>query len=126
MITSSIESENYKTTLNNGRHTFFSDEPIDLGGKDTAPAPDELLEAALASCTLVTLRMYTNHKQWDVGTIEVSVSLLREKENNSITRELKFEKEITDEQKQRLMQVAKACPVSKTLSGNVEMIVAVK
>jgi putative redox protein len=126
MITSSIENENYKTTLNNGRHTFFSDEPFDLGGKDTAPAPDELLEAALASCTLVTLRMYTNHKQWDVGTIEISVSLLREKEKNSITRELKFEKEITDEQKQRLMQVAKACPVSKTLSGNVEMIVEVK
>ena len=126
MITSAIENENYKVILNNGRHTFYADEPIEKGGNDTAPAPDELLEAALASCTLVTLRMYTNHKQWNVGKINISVLLVREHDKNKITRELKFENEITDEQKQRLMQVAKACPVSKTLSGSVEMIVAVQ
>ena len=126
MITSSIENENYKVTLNNGRHTFYADEPVEKGGKDTAPAPDELLEAALASCTLITLRMYTNHKQWDVGKINILVFLIREQDKAKITRELKFEKEITDEQKQRLMQVAKACPVSKTLSGIVEMNVVVK
>ena len=126
MITSAIENENYKVILNNGRHTFYADEPIEKGGNDTAPAPDELLEATLASCTLVTLRMYTNHKQWNVGKINISVLLVREHDKNKITRELKFENEITDEQKQRLMQVAKACPVSKTLSGSVEMIVAVQ
>lgn len=126
MITSAIENENYKVILNNGRHTFYADEPIEKGGNDTAPAPDELLEAALASCTLITLRMYTNHKQWNVGKINISVLLVREHDKNKITRELKFENEITDEQKQRLMQVAKACPVSKTLSGSVEMIVAVQ
>lgn len=126
MVTSSIENENYRVTINNGRHTFFGDEPIDKGGKDTAPAPDELLEAALASCTLVTLRMYTNHKQWNVGKISISVSLLRENETGKFTRELKFENEITQEQKQRLVQVAKACPVSKIVSGSVEMLVEVK
>ena len=117
MITSSIGNEQYKVTHSNGRHTFFADEPIDKGGKDIAPTPDELLEAALASCTLVTLRMYTHHKQWNVGAISISVTLKREEGNTIITRQLNFENELTSEQQQRLMQVAKNCPVSKTLGA---------
>jgi putative redox protein len=126
MVQSTIGAENYRVTHSNGRHSFFADEPEVLGGKDTAPAPDELLEASLASCTLVTLRMYTNHKQWNVGAINVSVSLIREKEKSIITRSLHFENELSDEQKQRLAQVAKACPVSKTLAGGNELNVIIE
>jgi putative redox protein len=125
MIQSTIEAEAYRVTHSNSRHTFYADEPEALGGKDSAPTPDELLEAALASCTLVTLRMYTNHKQWNVGVIKIKVSLVREKEKTIITRELNFENELSEEQKQRLAQVAKACPVSKTLAGNNELNVEV-
>jgi putative redox protein len=126
MVQSTIATENYRVAHTNGRHSFFADEPEALGGKDTAPTPDELLEASLASCTLVTLRMYTTHKQWDVGEIKVSVSLVREKDKSIIIRELHFEKELNDEQKQRLAQVAKACPVSKTLANANELIVNVQ
>lgn len=125
MISSSIGHEQYRVTHNNGRHQFFADEPAEKGGKDTAPTPDELLEAALGSCTLVTLRMYTDHKQWEIGAINISVSLEREAGKSIITRVLKFEKQITEEQKQRLIQVAKACPVSKTISGESELIVEI-
>lgn len=125
MIESSIGSEKYKVTHSNGRHTFYADEPKELGGADTAASLEELLEASLASCTLATLRMYTDHKQWDVGEIKISVNLIREGQVNKIIRELKFEKTITDEQKIRLVQVAKAYPVSKILSGSSEMIVEI-
>lgn len=126
MVQSFSGNENYRITHNTGRHIFYADEPETAGGKDTAPSPDELLEAALASCTLVTLRMYTNHKKWNVGEIKISVLLDREKEITSISRELIFENELSDEQKQRLVQVAKACPVSKTLAGNSTLNVEIK
>ena len=126
MVQSSLGLENYKITHSNARHSFFADEPEVLGGKDTAPTPDELLEAALASCTLVTLRMYTNHKQWNVGGIQINVSLVREKEKTIINRILSFENETSEEQKQRLMQVAKACPVSKTLANGNELNVTIE
>jgi putative redox protein len=126
MINSFIGAEKYKVTHSNGRHQFYADEPVDKGGMDTAPTPDELLESALASCTLVTLRMYTDHKQWNVGAIDLSVSLKREEGKTIITRQMKFEHQLSDEQMQRLVQVAKNCPVSKTLSSaselNVEII----
>lgn len=126
MVQSKIGAENYRVTHSNGRHSFFADEPEALGGKDTAPTPDELLEASLASCTLVTLRMYTNHKQWNVGEIKVDVSLVREKEKCIITRTLHFENQLSDEQKQRTVQVAKACPVSKILAGGNELNVIIE
>lgn len=126
MVQSTIGAENYRVTHSNGRHSFFADEPEALGGKNTAPTPDELLEASMASCTLVTLRMYTNHKQWNVGEIKVDVSLVREKEKSIITRTLHFESELSDEQKQRLAQVAKACPVSKILAGGNELNVIIE
>lgn len=125
MINSTIGAEKYKVTHSNGRHEFFADEPIEKGGMDTAPTADELLESALASCTVVTLRMYTDHKQWDVGTIDISVSLKREEGKTIISRQLKFEHQLTNEQQQRLIQVAKNCPVSKTLGAASELNVQI-
>jgi putative redox protein len=125
MINSSIGAEKYKVTHSNGRHQFYADEPVEKGGMDTAPTPDELLESALASCTLVTLRMYTDHKQWNVGVIDLSVSLKREEGKTIITRQLKFEHQLSEEQMQRLIQVAKNCPVSKTLGAASELNVEI-
>lgn len=125
MINASIGAEKYRVTHTNDRHQFFADEPLEKGGIDTAPTPDELLESALASCTLVTLRMYTDHKQWNVGVIDISVSLKREEGKTIINRQLKFEQQLTNEQQQRLIQVAKNCPVSKTLGAASELNVQI-
>src|SRR6266511_1732968 len=52
-------------------HVIGADEPQDSGGDDTAPSPQELLAAALASCTALTLEMYGQRKGWDVRPVEV-------------------------------------------------------
>ena len=121
MTRASIASTNYQVQLENGRHKFSADEPKDLGGADTAPAPDELLEAALASCTAITLRMYAERKAWMILSIEVSVSLERIEGKPFFTRQITIHGEVAEEQKQRLLQIAKACPVSKTLLGEIEI-----
>ncbi len=121
MTRASIASTNYQVQLENGRHKFSADEPQDLGGADTAPAPDELLEAALASCTAITLRMYAERKAWMILSIEVSVSLERIEGKTFFTRQITIHGEVAEEQKQRLLQIAKACPVSKTLLGEIEI-----
>ncbi|HMO32895.1 MAG TPA: OsmC family protein [Lacibacter sp.] len=125
MVTSRIGETDFRIQHTNGRHEFFADEPADLGGGDTAPSPDELLEAALASCTLATLRMYARHKQWPVGAIELTVQLSREGGQTRITRELTVEGNLLPEQRERLVQVAKACPVSRTLGGASELTVTI-
>ena len=63
----------YKTDITNGTHNLIADEPISIGGTDLGLNPGELLEASLASCTTITLRMYINRKEWQVDEIEVNV-----------------------------------------------------
>lgn len=121
MTTASIASINYSVLLQNGRHELRADEPLASGGADSGPTPDELLESALASCTAITLKMYAERKQWPVAGITVTVSMQREGDNSSFERKIVINGNITEEQRQRLLQIAKACPVSKTLTGNISV-----
>lgn len=117
MTTASIASIAYRAEIRNGRHELTADEPLQLGGGDAGPTPDELLEAALASCTAITLRMYANRKEWPVTEINVAVYLERKEDKTFFTRNIQIEGAIDETQQERLLQIAKACPVSKTLSG---------
>lgn len=121
MTKASIATTKYQVRLENGRHVFGADEPKVQGGTDLAPAPDELLEAALASCTAITLRMYADRKQWPVESIEVTVDLERIDGKTVFSRNIQLKGDLGQEQKDRLLQIAKLCPVSKTLSGAIEV-----
>jgi putative redox protein len=99
-----------------GNHVVAVDEPACLGGTDTAPSPYQLLGAALASCVLLTMRMYADRKGWELGDTVVDVCLDRDDDPTSATVTLRLSDRLSDEQQDRLRRVAKACPVSKTLS----------
>ncbi len=56
-----------------GRHRLVTDEPVEVGGDGSAPAPHELLPAALAACIATTLVMYARTKEWQLGEVAVDV-----------------------------------------------------
>jgi putative redox protein len=102
-------------------HELTADEPSEHGGDDEGPSPQELLAASLASCTAITMEMYAKRKGWQVGEITVSVDY-EPAQRGSPTRfnmVVKMPKELPDDQRQRLMQVAAKCPVHRTLEGEV-------
>ena len=102
-------------------HRLLADEPRENGGDDAAPSPQELLAASLASCTAITMEMYATRKGWDVGDIEVDVTY-EPAQRGSPTRfsmEVRLPKELGEEQRERLMQIAAKCPVHRTLEGEV-------
>jgi putative redox protein len=111
----------YKQTIKVREHQLVADEPIEEGGEDAAPSPQELLAASLASCTAVTMEMYAQRKGWDVGDIEVEASFTPA-ERGCPTRfslVLRFPSELSDEQVERLRVIAAKCPVHRTLDGEV-------
>ena len=57
-----------------GDHALTVDEPVESGGQDEGPSPQELLAAALASCTAITMEMYAQRKGWDAGGLAVDVA----------------------------------------------------
>lgn len=102
-------------------HVVMADEPRDAGGTDTAPSPQELLAASLAACTAITLEMYAQRKNWDVGPVEVDCQYQPAERGCPTRFELvvRLPADLADDQVQRLMAIAAKCPVHRTLDGEV-------
>ena len=102
-------------------HRLTADEPREHGGDDSGPSPQELLAASLASCTAITMEMYADRKGWDVGeiTVEVDYEPAQRGSPTRFTMGVKLPKELPEEQRDRLMQIAAKCPVHRALEGEV-------
>ena len=115
------ENGTYRHDVEVRDHHVISDEPEENGGEDTGPSPQELLAASLAACTAITIEMYAKRKGWDIGDIGVNVDY-EPAQRGSPTKfglEIQLPKELPEEQRERLMQIAAKCPVHRTLEGEV-------
>ena len=108
-----------------GGHTIVVDEPIEAGGTDTGPSPTRLVAAGLAGCTAVTMEMYAERKGWDIGQVEVDVDVeYPDAAPLSFAVTLRLPQDLSDEQRERLLAVARKCPVHKLLAGETEVVIA--
>lgn len=115
-----------------GTHILTADEPEPLG-TDTGPTPYNLLAAALGACTSMTLTLYAERKEWPLES--VTVVLRHDKIHaedcadcetrvgkvDRIERAIELEGPLTDEQRQRLLEIAEKCPVRRTLSSEISI-----
>jgi len=102
-------------------HQMVVDEPLDAGGEDAGPEPQEMLAVSLAACTAITMEMYAARKGWDIGHVEVDVEYTPA-ERGCPTRfdlVLRLPADLPDEQVERLQVIAAKCPVHRTLDGEV-------
>lgn len=125
--------DGFRTELSVAGHTMIADEPTSVGGTNAGPSPYDLLSAALASCTTMTLRMYARHKELNVDAFSVSVAHgkvhaddcedceSRSGKVDQFTRTLSIDGKVTDEQRDRLLEIADRCPVHRTLHGDVKI-----
>ena len=123
-----LGSDGFTTEIVSGNHHLISDEPKDVGGNDLGPSPYQLLNSSLGSCTAMTLKMYANHKNWDINKITVHLAHNKEhkediQDPNSkkskvdvFYRELEIEGNLNQEQRSKLLEIANKCPVHRTLT----------
>jgi putative redox protein len=123
MKVSAQRRKGYAHSLTAGHHTLIADEPERQGGTDTGPAPSQLLALSLASCTAITLEMYADRKQWNLGDVEVEVHY--EPGEGKVPKRydvvLKLPEDLSDEQVERLRGIAARCPVHRALTSQVEV-----
>ncbi|MDX1671972.1 MAG: OsmC family protein [Balneolaceae bacterium] len=128
------KDEKYTTTLNAGKHELVGDEPESVeGGKDQGPDPYDYLLMSLGSCTVMTVRMYADHKEWPVEDIYME---LRHNKRHSedckncddkksridyIEKELIVKGDLSKKQLDRILEISQRCPVNRTLSGDIEI-----
>jgi putative redox protein len=126
-----IIEDNFTTSIQTKKHSFIADEPLSIGGSDFGPSPYEYLNAALAACTVMTLKLYAERKQWDLKEVFVYVSHSRKHSDDlqvevekpkyldHISKKLKFVGNLDATQKERLKEIASRCPVHKTITSEV-------
>ena len=121
-LTGSIGTQKYMCTIKWRKGELIMDEPQKTGGKDLGIDPFSTLLASLAGCTLSTLRMYIDRKGWDIPEINIAINAAQELDGEFETvfsRHISFSTDINIEQKERLIQIANKCPVSKILKGKI-------
>lgn len=120
--------EKYKTIISSSTNQLIADEPIEDGGTDLGFSPDELLAGALASCTSITLRMYSDRKEWNIDEIKVDVQFSRDTASKipSFQRTISYVGNLETAQEERLIAIANACPVHKTLSSTISIETSLK
>lgn len=122
--------EKFTTSIKTGRHSLTADEPESVGGSDFGPSPYQLVAAGLAACTAMTLRMYSDRKQWDLG--EVYVHVTHDKVHaedcqncesagskvDKFVRHIELIGDLDADLRQKLLEIANKCPVHRTLEAN--------
>jgi putative redox protein len=103
-----------------GRHHLFTDEPEEVGGEGSAPAPHELLPAALAGCVSTTLVMYAARNGWDLGEVTVDVEYDHRSTPRRCEIRVTLTGDLTPAQLERLERVAAACPVRRSIETGFE------
>jgi putative redox protein len=126
MVIAINEGELYTTRLLSGNHELIADEAEEVGGKDVGPSPGLFLQMALASCTAVTLRMYATRKQMALKKIRVEVGTEKVGDKTLFLRDIYLDGDMDQSQRDRLLQIANACPVHKILTHPIEISTALK
>jgi putative redox protein len=122
MIVAESLPERYQTRFSNGQDAGFSDTSLDKGGGGAGFRPHELLEAALASCMSMTLRMYAQRHAIALADFSVEVNLNRNEPGAAIFEyRLCMTQELDASVLAALHACLKRCPVSKTLAGALQL-----
>ena len=109
-----------KQVVEVGRNSFFADEPAPVGD-DQGPAPHEILDAALAACTAMTVTLVAQRKQWPLQDVVVEISHDADDATHRMHRKVQLVGALTEEQRQYLLGIANKCPVHRTLHKKIEI-----
>ena len=115
-----------------GSHQWISDEPPRLGGGGAGPTPYDQLLAALGTCTSMTLALYAARKGLKLEKVEIELEHGREHavdcdscekgaKIDVIDRSIRLYGELSNEERETLLQIADRCPVHRTLENHIEI-----
>jgi putative redox protein len=117
----------YRQTITVGPHQITSDLPGRHGtegdGKDgdAGPGPYDLLLAALGSCTSMTIKWVAERNRIPLRRVEVRLSQSRTGGGHRFRRSIDLYGDLDEAQRAELLAAADQSPVTRTLSGRIDI-----
>ncbi len=124
----------FAETILVGKHVLLADEPSADGGNDTGPNPYDYLLAALGACTGMTVRGYARVKKWPlehvtvrlkhdkIYAVDCSTCETKEGKIDKIERVIELQGPLSEEQRNRLLEIAERCPIHRTLTSEISIM----
>jgi len=122
MIRAESKASRYITEFSNGTAHGISDLGRERGGQGEGFPPHDLLEAALAVCMNMTVRIYAEHHGIPIGTVSTTVSTEGGVEEMVLRCQVEIEGELDGATREKLQQVARRCPVRMALSKPIRFV----
>jgi putative redox protein len=134
VVVQSREGALYTQDAYTNKHHLVVDEPENLKGADLGMAPYELLLSALGGCTAITMKMYAERKGLPLESSKVRLTHKKIKTSapgdglkDLISKDISITgKNLTEENKKRLLEIAEKCPVNRSLKAGFSVEVEVK
>jgi len=108
-----------------GQHSVMADEPAPVGD-DGGPNPHDLLNAALAACTALTVTLVAQRKQWPLQDVRVELAHSEDDTTYHMDRKIDLVGGLTGEQKQYLIGIANKCPIHRALHKQFDIKTSLK
>lgn len=113
--------KNLTVKLEADGHQILADVKTQAGGDDGGLSPHELLEASLVACTSITVMMYARRRSLPLTDIKVTVDTISEGSESQLSRKIKLEGDLTEEQKGKILEIANKCPIHKVLTSQIKI-----
>ena len=123
----------FRNEVEIGEHRLIVDEPLAAGGTNLGPTPYDLVAAGLGGCTSMTMHVVAKRETIPLTGVEVSVSSDRlyakdcadctstDGYIHRFTVVIKLTGDLTEAQRERMLTVARRCPVAKTLMAEIRI-----
>ncbi|WP_415885528.1 alpha/beta fold hydrolase [Neptuniibacter sp. QD37_6] len=127
------DPESFTQDISAAGHHIIADEPVSYGGNYLESTPYQLVAAGLGACTSMTIRMYARHKKLPLEHVQVDVTHDKihaedcsrcEQSGGKVdqfVRRITLTGDLSEEERQRLLDIADRCPVHKTLEGEINI-----
>ena len=102
--------------------TIITEAPVDNNGKGNAFSPTDLVASALCSCMTTVMGICAEKNNFELPESTAYVTKIMESHPRRISKiiiEINFDKNnLSDQQTEKLVAVAKGCPVAQSLCSD--------
>ena len=107
-------------------HIIVTDQPVDNGGGNTAPAPFDLYLASIGTCAGIYVKSLCDRRMIPAENIRIIQTTVWNEETHlpaSIKLDIKLPPDFPEKYKESLINVANLCLVKKSIANPPEFIV---